>query len=626
MANPPPVERKPWWKLSGSEQARAVCSSVEAINTNQAYREQDNLNAMRYYGGLEYLGFNVGNYSRTGSPTGKIALNIIKSCVDTAQAKIAKNHVKPTPVTNDADWDLQRRAKRLDLFGQGAFYETKYHRKAPLVFRDASLFGTGAVKCVAEINYDDPQRSRIVGDRKFINNLKIDDADAVNGEPRTLYEEVIIPRDVALELWKDFRDAIESAEPVEEAFVDLHVAHSDLIKVVEAWHLPSFKGASDGAHFLGINGANFLDTPDQKWTRQRFPFAWMRWNDPMLGFFGTGLAQELADLQYEINFLLERIQESFRLLGAPMILVERSSEFPIEQLSNVVGNVYAYTGTAPTIAAFQTVHPEVFAHLDRLYQRAYEIVGISQLSAQSKKPAGLDSGEAIRTYNDIETERFAIVARDYEQLACDYFELCVDAAKDIANANDGHYVMRVHGRRNGRRFLEEIDWADIDLDEDSYQLQVFPTSTLPTEPHGRFAAVAERMKLGLMTPDEAMVALDLPDTEAANSLALAARNDLEEMFWRFANADDDEVSYSPPEPFQDLKLGLKLGQLRYLQAKNAKVPEERLELFRRWMTDAEATLAKQNAPPPAPTPPAAALPSAPPPAAPIPPEAPPLAA
>jgi hypothetical protein len=357
-----------------------------------------------------------------------------------------------------------------------------------------------------------------------------------------------------------------------------------------------------------VQGANFLEPKERAWKRTRFPVAWFKWSDPLLGFFGSGIAQELADIQYEINFLLQRIQEAFRLLGAPMILVERNSDFPLEQLSNVVGNVYCYTGSPPTIAAFQTIHPEVFAHLNWLYQRAYEIVGISQLSAQSKKPAGLDSGEALRVYRDSETERFAAVEKDFDLHAIDAFTCMVDAAKDIAEANDGHYIVKVHGRRNGRRFLQEIDWAEIDLEEDQYQLQVFPTSSLPTDPAGRMQAISERLKIGFMTPDEAIAAADLPDTEAQNSLALAARHDLEEMFWRFFYAPDEDVKYSPPEPFQNLKLGLKLGQMRYLQAKNSGVPDDRLELARRWMFDAKAMDEKVN-PPPAPAPQPAAAPS-----------------
>lgn len=572
--------------------ASAVFASLETINKNQSYREQDILAALQLYGGLEYLGLGIGSYARSSQPTGKIALNIIRSCVDAAQAKIAKNNVNPMPLTNDGDWELQRKAKNLELFGRGAFYATKYHRTAPKVWRDAGLIGVGAMKITPQIT-ERPEDSEIVAERTFPNELKVDDADAINGNPRTLYHEKAVARDVALALWPEYEDAIKAAEPIEQPFINVNV--SDMIQVVEAWHLPTTKTSDDGKRFLGVAGKCFLDKHETAWTRRRFPFAFLSWSDPMLGFWGTGIAAELADIQYEINFLLQRIQEAFLLLGAPCIFVERSSEFPLEQLSNVVGNVYMYTGQPPIVAAFQTIHPEVFAHLNWLYQRAYEIVGISMLSAQSKKPSGLDSGEALRTYNDIETERFAIVARDYESHAVDAFELMVDAAKDIVEAH-GTFEVRAHGKRYGRRFITQIDFAKIDLEEDQYTLQVFPVSSLPSEPAGRIAAISERIKLGLMTPDEAMAVLDLPDTEASNSLALAARFDLEEMFYNFFYADDDEVEYNPPEPFQNLQLGLKLGQLRYLQAKRAKVPEVRLELGRRWMTQAEKTLNPTLAP------------------------------
>lgn len=592
--------RKPWWQLKGDEAAKAVFDSVSTINLNQGARAQDILLAMQYYGGVEYDGLLSGTYSRISSTTDQIALNVIRSCIDSAQAKIAKNNVKPSVVTNDGDWQLRRRSKDLDLFGQGAFYETKYHRKAPIVFRDAGTFGTGAMKIVGEPNLEEPKYSTIVAERTFINELKLDPADAIDGAPRNLYQEKIIPRASAEAAYPDFTKAIREADPLTDGdiFDNTGVAASEMVRIVEAWHLPSRRGATDGRRFLGVNGKHFDVSP---WERQRFPFAFLRWSDPLRGFWGTGIVHELAAIQQEINFLLQRIQEAFRLLGAPCIFVERNSEFPIEQLTNVVGNVYMYTGKEPTVAAFQTIHPEVFMHLNTLYQRAYEIVGISQLSAQSKKPAGLDSGEAIRSYNEIETERFALVSRDYESHACDAFELMCDAAKDIDEATNGEWFLSVQGRRNGRRFMKSLKWSDVEMEEGWYQVQVFPTSSLPTEPAGRFAAVMERLDRGIIDTDEALVLLDMPDTEASNSLLLAARNDIEETFYQFFYGEDEDLAYTPPEPLQDLKLGLRIGQLRYLQAKREGVPEERLELARRWLAQAGKMLPPATPPaPPAP--------------------------
>lgn len=582
------MSNDPWWKLGEEEASKAVCGNVDAVNKHQAYREQNNLNAARFYGGTEYMGFGIGNYARTATTsTAAIALNVVRSAVSTVTAKIAKNKVKPTPVTNDGNYDQQRRAKWLDLWGQGWFYGERYHKKAPIACRDSSLFGTGFLKV-----WGDHVRKKINIERTFPNEIKIDDADAINGEPRVLYQEKVFSREVAAAIWKDHKEAIMNANPADGAFLEGHTSKSDQIMVREAWRLPSFTGADDGKHFLGISGAAFAF---EKWERDTFPFAIIRWDEPLLGFFGTGIASELDGIQSEINFLLQRIQEAFRLLGAPCIFVERSSDVALDQLTNVVGNVYAYTGTPPTVAAFQTIHPEVFAHLNWLYQRAYEIVGVSMLSAGSRKPAGLDSGAALREYNDKETERFSLFAQDYEQLAVDTFTLGIQEAKSVAKANGGDFVMRVNGKRYGRRFVEDINWKDVDMEADQFVLQVFPSSSLPTEPAGRRAELGERIKMGVLTPDEAMDQMDLPDTEAANNYALAARNDIEETYHNYFYAPEDKVRDRPFEPFQDPALALKIGQIRYLQARSAGVPEERLELARGFMAQAKARLDEMKA-------------------------------
>jgi hypothetical protein len=41
------------------------------------------------------------------------------------------------------------------------------------------------------------------------------------------------------------------------------------------------------------------------------------------------------------------------------------------------------------------MHPEVYSHMERLFGKAYEIAGISELSATGKKPPGLESGAAL---------------------------------------------------------------------------------------------------------------------------------------------------------------------------------------------------------------------------------------
>lgn len=214
---------------------------------------------------------------------------------------------------------------------------------------------------------------------------------------------------------------------------------------------------------------------------------------------------------------------------------------------------------------------------------------MSQLSAQSKKPSGLDSGEAIRTYNDIESERFVLSGQQYEQFHLDAAEQMIAAAKDIYEDQRKYQVTF-----RTKRWVERIDWADIDLDRDQYEMQCFPTSSLPNTPSGRLAAVQEYVQAGFIAREDAQKLLELPDMEAVSSLYNAAVDDIDYTLERMLMADlDDEDAdndnvYAPPEAFQHLALGIRRCQAAYLRAKQEGAPEENLELLRRWMVDAEA--------------------------------------
>ena len=119
------------------------------------------------------------------------------------------------------------------------------------------------------------------------------------------------------------------------------------------------------------------------------------------------------------------------LVSVPKLLVEASSKIVTAHLNNKIGGIIKYAGTPPTYAPLGGIPAELFSHLQFLVNKAYEISGISQLSAQSLKPSGLDSGKALREYNDIETERFMSVGMRYEKVFMDAAEI-IDAGKNVS--------------------------------------------------------------------------------------------------------------------------------------------------------------------------------------------------
>ena len=563
-----------WWD-SKKDAHEGVMEVHEAIRDDQSYRKEQNLQNLRLYGNFYSSGLSSSNYARSKSTSirNRVTLNVIQSMCDTVTAKIAKNRPKATFLTSDGDYRMQRRAKLLDKFCEGQFYATGIYETAPRVFLDACVFGTGAMKI-----YEGEGGIKI--ERVFPDEIIVDDMEAVYGEPRQLFQVKYVDRDVLHALYPERRDEIYSAAAPEDESPERERVNQ--IICIEAWHIPSGKDAGDGRHVICIDGATLLDEP---YERDYFPFVFVRWTERLLGFYGQGLAEQLTGIQLEINKLLFNIQEQMHL-AKPKVFVEAGSKISKAHLNNETWGVIEYRGAPPQFFVPRTVSGEIFSHLDRLFNRAYEITGISQLAAQSKKPAGLESGVALREFQDIETERFMITAQQYERVFLDAARQMIDIAREAAERGDTFEVVS-----HGDKFIEKIRWKDINLKEDQYVMKIYPTNLLPTTPAGKLQKVIEMLQAGMLSQQEARGLLDYPDISAVNNMMMAAYDDImfqiEQML--------EHGRYFPPEPFSDIQLAMPLVRSAYLRAKVNNVPEERLDLLRRYLEECVALLGRMRA-------------------------------
>lgn len=565
------VDRR-WWLRSGDAVSDGVVDDARRLLESPTIRARHEsfLRYARLYGNAEILGLNLNEYARTRSDE-RLTLNVIASCIDTATAKIAKNKPAPQFLTNGADYDTRRKAEKLNKFGKGLLHVSHAYRLGPAIFRDACVFKKGWLKVYSE-------GKRICAERVFPWELLFDDTESMYGPPRTLIQRKFIDRAVALEAFgttRKLRDAIAKSSPADTRFPGRD-ALADQIEIFEAWHLPSGEGSGDGRHVICVERGVLMD---EEWARDHFPFASYTLEDPIAGWWGVGMAERLVGIQYEINRLLQKIQRAMHLLGVPRVILDASSGVPKSHLNNEIGAIITVNGMekAPVVVTPQSVHPEVFEHLERLYARAFEEVGISQLSARSAKPAGLNSGAALREYNDIESERFVIAGQRYEHFMMDVVRLGIEEARTIPG-----FTVDVPDRRE----KVKIAWADVKLDESGYVLQCFPASILPQTPAGRMEKVQELLGAGLLQPDAAMELLDFPDLEDAMGSVNAARNAVRSRV--AAMLDGDE--YRSPEPYDDLQTIVTLVPRVYLEERERGCPEDRLQALRDYVDEANALI------------------------------------
>jgi hypothetical protein len=286
-----------------------------------------------------------------------------------------------------------------------------------------------------------------------------------------------------------------------------------------------------------------------------------------------GIAEEIFGVQLEINKLLRNIQLAQHLVAVPRVFVQNGS-LMTSKIDNTIGAVVKHTGSTPVFMTPQAMPAEVYNHLQWLVQSAFDQVGISQLSANSQKPAGLESGVALREYQDIESERFMVIGQAWEKFHLDCAEVIIDLTRDLMTMGKSPKI-----KVQDADFLKTIDWKDVDLPNEKYMLRMFAANILPTTPAGRLAKVQELIQSGFIPQEEGLKLIDFPDFKAYRNQVLASSDLTDKMIESIL----EKGKYMPPEPQMNLAQALSIGQQRYLEAKLNDVSPARLSMLSRWL-------------------------------------------
>lgn len=577
----------PWWQESNADRAAALMLTTAAyLKESQAYRYRQAAIYARLYGNqslYSFAGNNISKMDQTyGLPQERPTFNLIQSVTDTLVSRISQSRPQPVFLTDAGDYKQRNLAKRLNNFIQGEFYQTKAYELGAICLRDALVEGTGVIHV-----FESPDH-KVGLERVLLTELLIDPNEAMYGDPRQLYRIKLVDRDVLYANFPKAKDKIEiAAKAYPDNSADSSKSVSDLVMVVEGWHLRSGKLIKDGRHTLAISSGFLID---EEYEKDRFPFSFLHYSPRLLGFWAQGVAEQLMGTQMELNSILYTISRAIKLVGVPRVFQEDGSKVVAAHHNNEVGVIVKYRGVKPSYEVAPCNATELYAERDKLIQYGYQQSGVSALQASSQKPQGLDSGEAIRTYDDISTDRFAALSRRYDNLFIDLTYQIVDLAKDIAE-EQGEYST-VYPNKNGTK---EIDLPKAGMLEDTFLVQCFTQSSLPKDPAGRLAKVTEMAQAGMITLQEARRLLDYPDLEQVEKLANAAEE-------RILSVLDDIVEngkYIPPDPFMDLDLATTLTTQYINLYASAKLEESKMQKLRDFFSQVQAI--KQAAMPPSPT-------------------------
>ena len=555
-----------WWTFEKGQIHKGVFETIEHLKTKQSSRSEDNVRNLRLYGNSEVLGLRWGDYSIVKNLS-KLTLNVIQSAVDTATARIAKTKPKPMFLTEDGDFTTIRKAQNLEAYIGGCFYNMDFYEKAQTIFRDAGVWGDGMVKFYEE-------EGEIKCERVLPEEIMVDEDECIYGEDsqKTIHQIKYVSKEVLKAKYKNKNHLIDSASTGGEHYMKSKLT-PDMAMVVESWKL-SDGGKTKGKHTLCISNCTLFE---EDYAQDFFPFEKWGWNPRLLGYWSQGIAEILTGIQIEMNKTLKTYQISLHLGAVPKVFIEDGSKISSNHINNEIGAIIKYRGTMPTEGTLMRIPPELMQTILFLYDKAFQQIGLSTMSAQSEKLVGLDSGKALRTFHEIESERFAVTAQRWENFYMKCAKKVVKMSKNVAEKYPDMKVKTLDSKR-----MKVIKWKDVDLEEDSFVMKMYPTNLLADNPSSKLQEVRELMEVGLINKRTASSLLDFPDIESAMSLQNSIVEDIR------ATIEDivDEGLYNPPEPFQDLEYAIPQIQSAYLKYKRSNLDIERLELFTRWIEDA----------------------------------------
>jgi hypothetical protein len=576
-----------WWRAEERHRLTVLRAALDDVYRSSDRRMASYERAVRLYQEKQevVIGRNLATPAR-------LDFNLTATLALTARAHYAEFPPPRAAITTTGGLsEVRQRGRALQKWSSGAVATTKLDKivRETVAVRSA-LFGDGVVRVGS-------RWGQLTATAVRPWDLWAHEEDERTGDLRSLYSITEEDRGVLAHLYPDQAKAIDDTDGYGlvpwSSLGRLYSGRSHRIPVLEAWHLPSAPDADDGRHVVAIQDLVLVDEP---WQQSRFPFTFWGWRAPVGGgFWSTGIADGVGEFQRQIGLLLHRLQQAIDLTTNPRMLAPIASKPRPWPPTNEAGGILWYHGNVPPAwDVARAVSPEIAAQIERLYSQGFRQEGISEMASMGVKPAGLNSGEALRVYADKSSGRLASWTLGAQEMYVEVTDLMLDEARRLTE-KDPDFSIVYEDQEQG--IVERIPFLDVDLERDAYVVQKGAVSSLPESPAGRRALVADMLATGQIDPARAARLTRDPDLEADADLDEARvtwlKRTLENMLF-------GDGAYVPPEPMDDLVNGKALIAQYYAKARAEGVAPERLALARKWAAACVALMTPPPAPPPAP--------------------------
>lgn len=576
-----------WWNRKGEELAGSLGVVFSTIRDENQWRaDKDNFHWTLYEGnGLG--GVSVRSRKNMTYRAATLPDNICKMSADTLTAKVATIRPIPQVLTSRGNWKDQRRARKMRQFIEGAFFQHKIHEElSAQIIRDALVSRGGVVQ--VDVDW---RKKKTTVERVHPETIFVDEWDAEFGQPLTMIRLRTMERFTALRVLgktKEAREAIEKAGRFSSSTQIIREEERsstvERVELLEAWHRCMDHDETDkdhvctGKHVIICDGAVLFE---EEWPHDYFPFAWLFYDMPPRGFFGSGLVQTLEGYQISTNEANSKLNEQYAQSGKAIILRDGSGVFK-SQITNGLRVLECQPGPYdPVVFDMDMVNEHLRMRPSELIDRALNASGLSQMAVQSEKPAGVDSGIALQTLDDVETQRHIVFGRRFEAWCLNVARLLVEAVKKIAKKH-GDFAVQVPMRGG---FLD-LKWEDVKID--GFQLQMQSVGQLYMSFAGRLEKLKTLFEMGAIDRGTFMRHMDAGDVQSELDLETADKLLVDEVIESMLDAQtSQEANDNYVDPHGDLPLAWAIRRVhqKKLQAQMDRAPKHVLDVLARFRDD-----------------------------------------
>jgi hypothetical protein len=587
------LESKAWWEEKTKPKALHPALGIFQYfadhdeNRLAAYNAYSRIYLNREIDGSDYLASYTAAWDTEGNDYSRVPVNLAKIFIDAVQARVTKQNPRPVFVTKGGNFTLQKKAKQMQKWVEYADHFTDIRPLKKAAFLDAQIYGNGFIKIAPHPVVDEVEASRVHPADIFVDPMEA----SASATPTHMYQRAYVSRSRLMKLFPKHKDKIRNAARItkQDAYEWRRADQKNLgtvVEIVEGWRLPSYHGAGDGKRIIFVsNQVLVLDA----WEHDCFPIMGTVWkDDPTLGFWGISQTEELLGLHYDFNHTITNIETCIEAMPTPFILVPERGNVSVGELGDVNGIVINYADEAPTFELPPSVPADVVSYANQIWEKGLQVSRLVALGMPDTTGNGLETGQAVRDFNDIQSTELAPQYERFEHFNVKCYEGAVRAGRDIYKRNPQWKIVM----RKDKYTIEEIEWSKLDADprRDSFVIQVFPASMLSQTPAGRKSDVLDYFNAGWLDVGEAMSLLDFPDMDKFRNLRDASRQNIERILEEML----DEDEYTPPEPTLDLRLAMKMTQMYINRAQAMSVPEERVSNLRQFMRQVHTLLQKSE--------------------------------